>query len=284
MRHRRQFQRIGVDEAQRVVRRDDVLVLDVRDAVSFGNAHVKGAQHLSTANLSEVIDGTARGRPVLIYCYHGNASREYARIFADFGFSEVYSLDGGYEAWSNQPRAKDDGVLDQTLRQWLTEQGFSPDERDAVIANGTTPLMKASHQGQGPVVRMLIAAGARLNARNADGNNALWLASVGDHLDVIDILVEAGIDVDNRNDNGATPLMYAASSGKAGIVERLLVTGADPSPETLDGFTALDLASTTECLALLRRVGVAGSKARPSKARLEAAPAPNSFRHRSEFQ
>jgi Ankyrin repeats (3 copies) len=89
---------------------------------------------------------------------------------------------------------------------------------------------------------MLIAAGARLNARNGDGNNALWLACVGDHLDVIDMLVEAGIDVDNRNDNGATPLMYAASSGKAGIVERLLVKGADPSPETLDGFTALDLA------------------------------------------
>ena len=272
MRHRQQFRRIGVDEAQRVVRRNDALVLDVRDAVSFGNAHVNGAQHLSTTNLSDVIDETARGRAILIYCYHGNASREYARIFADFGFSEIYSLDGGYEAWSTRPRAKDDGVLDETLQQWLAEHGFPPDDIDAVIANGTTPLMKASHQGQGAVVRMLIAAGAQLNGRNADGNNALWLACVGNHLDVIDILVEAGIDIDNRNDNGATPLMYAASSGKAGIVERLLAKGADPSPETLDGFTALDLASTMECLALLRRVSVAGNKAKPSTARLEAAP------------
>jgi rhodanese-related sulfurtransferase len=263
MRHRQQFRRIGVDEAQRVVRRNDVLVLDVRDAVSFGNAHVDGAQHVSTANLSDVIDGTARSRPILIYCYHGNASREYARIFADFGFSEVYSLDGGYEAWSSRPRTEDDGMLDETLQQWLAEEGFPPAEVDAVIANSTTPLMKASHQGQGAVVRILIAAGALLNARNADGNNALWLACVGNHLDVIDILVEAGVDIDNRNDNGATPSMYGASSGKAGVVERLLAKGADPSPETLDGFTALDLASTIECLSLLRLVSPTGSKTKP---------------------
>ncbi len=272
MRDRQQFRRIGVDDAQRLLGRDDVVVLDVRDTVPFGVAHIEGAQHLSTANLSDIIDQTPRGRPVLIYGHDGNASRQYARIFADFGFSEVYSLDGGYEAWSSRPRVKDNGVVDQTLRQWLAEQGFPPDERDAVIANGTTPLMKASHQGQGPVVGMLIGAGARLNARNADGNNALWLACVGDHLDIIDMLADAGIDVDNRNDNGVTPLMYAASSGKTGIVERLLAHGADPSLEMLDGFTALDLASTRECLALLRRAGVAGAEANPSQARLGDAP------------
>ncbi len=112
--------------------------------------------------------------------------------------------------------------------------------------------MKASHSGDRGIVRVLIMAGAEVNARNADGNNALWLACVGSHLDIIDMLVAAGIDIDNRNDNGATPLMYAASSGKAAIVERLLAKGADVTAETLDGFSALDLAGTIECLALLR--------------------------------
>ena len=271
MRQRQEFRRIGVDEAEGVVRRNDVLVLDVRDAKSFSKAHMDGAQHVSTANLSEVIDGAAKSRPILIYCYHGNASREYARIFGDFGFSEVYSLDGGYEAWSARPRAKDDAKLDETLRQWLTEQGFPP-EVDAVVTNATTPLMKASHQGQGAVVRMLIAAGAQLDARNTDGNNALWLACVGAHLDVIDILVESEIDINNRNDNGATPLMYGASSGKASVVERLLAKGADTAPQTLDGFSALDLASTVECLALLRLVSLVGSKTKPAVANSRTAP------------
>jgi rhodanese-related sulfurtransferase len=207
MRQRQKFQRIGVEEAEGVARRNGVLVLDSRDAESYRRAHIGGAQQVSTRNLSDFIDGTDRTRPILIYCYHGKASQEYARIFADFGFAEVYSLDGGYEAWASRPRINDKATLDETLQQWLVEQGFPPDDVNAVIANGTTPLMKASHIGQGAVVCALAAAGAQLEARNADGNNALWLACVGGHLDVIDILVELGIELNNRNDNGATPLL-----------------------------------------------------------------------------
>jgi thiosulfate/3-mercaptopyruvate sulfurtransferase len=250
------FRRIDVDEGAAVIRRGDALILDVRDAGSFQKAHVDGAQHASSANLSAIISGTRKDRPVLIYCYHGNASREFAKIFSDFGFTEVYSLDGGYEVWRTAPRAAAVTKLDAALQPWLAEHGF-PDI-DAIIANATTPLMKASHRGEIAIVRVLIAAGSPLDARNADGNNALWLACVGGHLDVIDILVEAEIDLNNRNDNGATALMYGASSGKADVVARLLAKGADHSPETLDGFTALDLASTVECLALLRLVRPGG--------------------------
>jgi len=272
MRQRQKFQRIGVEEAEGVARRNDVLVLDSRDAESFHRAHIDGAQQVSTRNLSDFIDGTDRRRPILIYCYHGNASQEYARIFADFGFAEVYSLDGGYEAWASRPRTRDSAMLDEMLQQLLVEHGFPPDDVNAVIANGTTALMKASHIGQGAVVRMLAAAGAQFDARNADGNNALWLACVGGHLDVIDILVESGIDMNNRNDNGATPLMYGASAGKADVVGRLLSKGADPAPETLDGFTALDLASTVGCLALLRRTSPRGTRPRETNSKA-ASPA-----------
>lgn len=227
-------------------------MLDARDTGSFDKSHIDGARHLSSANLSAVLGATARNRPILIYCYHGNASQEYAQTFSDFGFSAVYSLDGGYEAWRTRPSANGGDESAHELQQWLAAQHFPPADINAVIANATTPLMKASHHGDDRIVRLLIAAGAEVNARNADGNNALWLACVGNHLDTIDMLIEAGIDIDNRNDNGATALMYAASSGKAAVVERLLARGADVTPETLDGFSALDLAQTIECLALLR--------------------------------
>jgi rhodanese-related sulfurtransferase len=102
MRQRIPFQRIGAQEFDGL-RRNDALVLDVRDAGAFDKAHIDGAVHVSHANISDVLDATARTRPLLIYCYHGNASREYAQLFSDFGFSEVYSVDGGYEALSNLP-------------------------------------------------------------------------------------------------------------------------------------------------------------------------------------
>lgn len=247
------FRCIDVREAADVIYRGDVLLIDVRDIDAFDQTHIAGARHVSVHNLSAIINGTARSKPVLIYCYHGYASREFAKIFSDFGFTNVYSLDGGYSAWQQSrqtaPRAKPNEVL----RQWLVENGFPSDDVNAVIANGTTPLMKASRLGHGEAIHLLIKAGAQLNATNADRNNALWLACVGNHLEVIDMLIDAGIDIDNRNDNGATPLMYAASAGKAAVIERLLANGADVTPETLDGFTALDLAVTIECLTLLRR-------------------------------
>ena len=254
MRPRIPFQRIDVTAAAELVRRDDVLTLDVRDAASYARAHIAGARHLSQANLSVVITAAAKTRPILIYCYRGHASQEYAQTFSDFGFAEVYSLDGGYEDWSRMqhvvaPAAEDDG-----LHQWLAAQGFPPGDANATIANATTPLMQAAYLGEDTVIRALLAAGVQVDTRNADGNNALWLACVGNHLDIIDLLVAAGIDIDNRNESGATALMYAASSGRDGVVARLLALGADTAAET-DGFTALDMAATIECLALLRHAG-----------------------------
>lgn len=104
MRQRTSFQRIDMREARRLITRRDVLVLDVRDAESFNRAHIKGARNVSIVTLSDVINTTPKSMIILIYCYRGYASQEYAQIFSDFGFPIVYSLDGGYDAWSNRPR------------------------------------------------------------------------------------------------------------------------------------------------------------------------------------
>jgi thiosulfate/3-mercaptopyruvate sulfurtransferase len=100
MTQRATFQRVGIDAAAELLRRDDVIVLDVRDAASYEKAHIGAARWVSEGNLHEVLRGTPKDKPVLIYCYHGNASQAYARIFNDFGFADVYSLDGGFELWS----------------------------------------------------------------------------------------------------------------------------------------------------------------------------------------
>lgn len=269
MRPRIPFQRIDVDHAAELLQRDDVLRFDVRDPASFDTAHLPGARHLTQRNLSEIIAGTTKRTPILIYCYHGNASQEYAQTFSDFGFAEVYSLDGGYEAWRQRYPARSGAAnVGPALAAWLAAEGFPADDVNAIIANRTTPLMKAAHLGNVAVIRELLAAGADVTARNADGNNAVWLACVGRHLAAIDALVEAGIDLDNSNDNGATALMYASSSGKAEMVAHLLAKGADISTETLDGFSALDMAASLECLTLLRRAAkAAASKAAAPEAR-----------------
>jgi thiosulfate/3-mercaptopyruvate sulfurtransferase len=143
----------------------------------------------------------------------------------------------------------------RNLKSWLRTEGFGEgfgDDLDATIANATTPLMRAAFKGDLDIAGQILATGGKIAARNADGNNALWLACVGQHLAMLDLLIEAGIDMNNRNDNGATALMYAASSGRTEVVALLLARGADLHAETLDGFSAMDMAANIDCLNLLR--------------------------------
>jgi thiosulfate/3-mercaptopyruvate sulfurtransferase len=93
------FKTIGIAEARDLMARPDLMLLDMRDAASYAAASIGSAVHVSESNLNELITQTPKARPILIYCYHGHASQVYAETFADFGFREVYSLDGGFEQW-----------------------------------------------------------------------------------------------------------------------------------------------------------------------------------------
>lgn len=141
---------------------------------------------------------------------------------------------------------------DTTLRPWLAEHGFTSDDLNALGPSGLNPLMRAARLGDAKRVNELLQHGARLEARNADGNNALWFACVGEHHDMIALLVKHGIAIDNQNVNGATCLMYASSTGKDAVVQTLLANGANAALKSLDDFTALDVAATIGCLQLLR--------------------------------
>jgi rhodanese-related sulfurtransferase len=249
------FRRIDAAAASQLLSRDKLLILDSRDPASFNLAHIANARRLSSENLDATLIGTPKATPVLLYCYHGNASQTYGQMFADFGFAEVYSLDGGFAAWCRAQNKNTPPTLGPRLSQWLLDHGYPLDDLDAIVEPGMTPLMRAGKSAETGIVFELLQAGASLDATNSDGNNALWLACVGANLETMDMLIRAGIDIDHQNDNGANCLMYAASTGKHAVVEKLLAAGADPSRKTLDDFSALDMAATIECLRLLRVVG-----------------------------
>jgi rhodanese-related sulfurtransferase len=236
-------------------------VFDVRDAARYAAEHIAGAAHLTDSGFGAVMARLARTTPVLIYCYHGNASRAWAVMFAEFRYPEVYSVDGGYEAFAESlgrrqatydiaPRARP--APSAALAGFLADHGYAADDLDAPRAHGLTALMRAALEGRAELVAELLAMDVSIARRNMDGNNALWLACVSGQAEAVKLLVQAGIDLDNRNDMGATCLMYTASAGKAAMVALLLTLGADPLLTNFDDARAVDLAATRECLALLR--------------------------------
>ncbi|UCV17523.1 thiosulfate sulfurtransferase GlpE [Ferribacterium limneticum] len=74
------------------------IVFDVRDMANYQKGHLDGAAHLSEDRLLAWMKRLPKEAPVVIYCYHGNASKVFAQMFIDFRYSNVFSVDGGYEA------------------------------------------------------------------------------------------------------------------------------------------------------------------------------------------
>lgn len=243
------FSRLSAAEAEALLKRPQLRVLDVRDANAFACEHIAGAVHFDGAKLDQAVRSKTKDEPMLVYCYHGHASQTYAQTLADFGYREVYDLIGGYEAWRSHLAAS--AQLSAPLAAWLSARGFPSGDLAATIENRHTALMRACQLGELAFAGELMRSGAPLQATNSDGNNALWLACYSGHVELIDLLIASGIEIDRQNDNGATCLMYAASCGKTEVVMRLLAGGASLDLTSLDDFSALDMAANIECLQLL---------------------------------
>ncbi len=76
-------------------------IVDIRDDQSYARDHIDTAVHLHDSNLQEFIDNADLKAPVLVYCYHGLTSQSAAAYLAEQGFSDTYSLEGGFEAWKH---------------------------------------------------------------------------------------------------------------------------------------------------------------------------------------
>lgn len=99
-----QFAHISVQQAQEKLSHGEVKVVDIRDEASFCAGHIKGATHLTNGTLHGFMTDVEFETPVIVCCYHGISSQQAAQFLIHQGFEEVYSLDGGFDAWKkDQP-------------------------------------------------------------------------------------------------------------------------------------------------------------------------------------
>jgi ankyrin repeat protein len=115
-----------------------------------------------------------------------------------------------------------------------------------LVAAATEPLLvEAVKSGNRDTVRALLASGADVNGREADGTTALHWAVRADDLDTTRLLIRAGANVNATNRYSLTPLSLAATNGNAAIAGALLEAGADANTVTPAGETVLMTASRT---------------------------------------
>lgn len=149
----------------------------------------------------------------------------------------------------------------------LLDLGVDPDAREAFFRK--TALMLAAGKGRPEITRILLNAGAKVNAEDWQGETAIQKSANFGHVELVEILrtagakagdidarllhsaaragrldlvkslLESGVEPDSRGGNAWTPLMAAAGWGHTAVVRELLRVGADVNWSIPNGYTAL---------------------------------------------
>jgi ankyrin repeat protein len=94
-----------------------------------------------------------------------------------------------------------------------------------------TPLLFAAREGDLESARLLVAAGAEVNARDGDGKNALSLAIFNGGYDVASFLIDHHADVNQADAQRFTPLFWAVDRRNMETAPNFpWVVTADPLP------------------------------------------------------
>ena len=106
-----------------------------------------------------------------------------------------------------------------------------------------TLLHAAVSENNIPALRMLIKAGAKLEAQNVYDQTALFSAARGGKTDAATILIEGGADITTTDSTNQTPLHYAARQRRPYLLSTLLSKKSVPiNAQSTNGDTALHIA------------------------------------------
>jgi ankyrin repeat protein len=109
----------------------------------------------------------------------------------------------------------------------LIKAGADPNWR---TPDGETALMTVARTGSVVALRLLLINGADVNATETwKGQTPLMWASGEGHGEVVRMLIEAGARVNDRSKAGFTPLLFAVREGHIDATEALLAAGANPN-------------------------------------------------------
>ena len=92
---------IGTLEATRLMNGGPHLVLDVRDGPEFAAGHLPKARNIPVRELSARLEEIAkfREKPIIVTCKGGARGGAACRFLKRSGFTNVYQLRGGTNAW-----------------------------------------------------------------------------------------------------------------------------------------------------------------------------------------
>jgi ankyrin repeat protein len=119
------------------------------------------------------------------------------------------------------------------------DQGARSDQLDRPNVAGATPLIQATLANRTEVAKLLIAAGAKVDAATKQGETALSAAAFNANVELGALLLARKAAPDTVDATGKSVIVYAAARGATRLVELLLDAGVDPNRRYNADLTAL---------------------------------------------
>ena len=100
---------ITVEELQALMNgaRKNFVLLDVREEDEFQIASIRESilvplSRISNEGLAALPDPVHTSPKIIVQCHHGGRSAQVVQWLLQNGFTDVYNLDGGIDAWSRK--------------------------------------------------------------------------------------------------------------------------------------------------------------------------------------
>ena len=140
------------------------LLLDVREPDEYEQGAIPGSIHIPRGNLESGIENrvTDRDQPIVVMCAGGVRSAFAADTLGQLGYTDVVSMDGGFNRW------KDEG------RNWSAPRTLAPDQRNRYQRHLSLP--EVGEEGQ---LKLLDAKVLLLGAGGLGSPAALYLTAAG---------------------------------------------------------------------------------------------------------
>ncbi|MEO6835751.1 MAG: rhodanese-like domain-containing protein [Candidatus Tumulicola sp.] len=79
----------------------EYVLLDVREPVERALASVSGALTIPMTEVHARVADIPAGKPLVVMCHYGERSARVARFLVTYGFTDVYNLEGGIDAYAS---------------------------------------------------------------------------------------------------------------------------------------------------------------------------------------
>ncbi len=85
------------------INQGDLSIIDVREPAEYGKGHIDGARNIPVGKLEQHIETLMelKDKPILLVCQTGTRSAPACKTLLKKGFSDIYQLTGGIDAWQD---------------------------------------------------------------------------------------------------------------------------------------------------------------------------------------